>query len=231
MFFPEKIKKINNTDRVLEIGPGASPHPRSDVFLEMSWEDELIAKSQRGELSDKLVTDKQIVYYNGGVFPFNDKTFDYVICSHVIEHVPDVEKFVSEIKRVGKRGYMEYPLIYFEFLYNIDVHLNIQKFDFADNCLYYNKKESLMLKHFNPVQKFINHGMKKGMLSELYEYIKKFGVEGFEWDDDFYCKHTNDLSKLCFSDYKHIEKKVPMVVAQNKIIRIKNRFKRFLKLY
>ncbi len=41
--------------------------------------------------------------------PFKDKEFDYVICTHVIEHVNDPISFKEEIERVGKSGYIELP--------------------------------------------------------------------------------------------------------------------------
>lgn len=34
--------------------------------------------------------------------PFDDNTFDYIICNHVLEHIPDESKAFSEIKRVIK---------------------------------------------------------------------------------------------------------------------------------
>ena len=34
---------------------------------------------------------------------FKDETFDYLICNHVMEHIPDEAKAVSEIKRVLKK--------------------------------------------------------------------------------------------------------------------------------
>lgn len=36
--------------------------------------------------------------------PYKDSTFDYVICNHVMEHIVDEEKAVSEIKRVLKEN-------------------------------------------------------------------------------------------------------------------------------
>jgi SAM-dependent methyltransferase len=37
-------------------------------------------------------------------YPFPDNEFDQIICRHVIEHVPDVMSFVSELHRITKPG-------------------------------------------------------------------------------------------------------------------------------
>ena len=36
--------------------------------------------------------------------PFKDNTFDLIICSHIIEHITDVVKFMNEIHRIAKPG-------------------------------------------------------------------------------------------------------------------------------
>jgi len=36
--------------------------------------------------------------------PFPDKSFDFVYCAHVLEHVDDPIRACREIMRVGKRG-------------------------------------------------------------------------------------------------------------------------------
>ena len=41
--------------------------------------------------------------------PFADKEFDFVIASHVIEHVEDFEFFIKELERVSIKGYIELP--------------------------------------------------------------------------------------------------------------------------
>lgn len=46
---------------------------------------------------------------DGENLPVGDKEFDYIICSHVIEHVENPEKFVRELSRVANRGYIEAP--------------------------------------------------------------------------------------------------------------------------
>jgi len=41
--------------------------------------------------------------------PFKNKEFDYVILSHVMEHVPNLLEFKDEIVRIAKAGYIELP--------------------------------------------------------------------------------------------------------------------------
>lgn len=44
--------------------------------------------------------------------PFKDKQFNYVLCSHTIEHVDNPEKFYHELKRVGKHVVLAVPPIW-----------------------------------------------------------------------------------------------------------------------
>jgi len=44
------------------------------------------------------------VYYDGKTIPFPDAAFDGVICTEVLEHVPDPGPFVAEMHRVLKPG-------------------------------------------------------------------------------------------------------------------------------
>jgi SAM-dependent methyltransferase len=54
--------------------------------------------------------------------PFADKAFDFVICSHVLEHVRDPERAVAELQRVGRRGYIETPSAAWERVTGFDFH-------------------------------------------------------------------------------------------------------------
>jgi hypothetical protein len=42
-------------------------------------------------------------------FPFDDKQFDFVVCSHTLEDIRDPLATCREIRRVGKAGYIEVP--------------------------------------------------------------------------------------------------------------------------
>lgn len=196
MFYPEKIIKISSSDKVLEVGPGGTPHHRSDVFLEKNYSSEAIWELQRG-YAQKLSTDKKTVYYDGGVFPFEDNAFDYVICSHVIEHVENVEFFLSELFRVARKGYLEYPTIYYEYLYNFEVHLNFIKF--KDDVLMYMKKEDTSFNEFSPVQKLFYKSLEKGH-STLVDNLKKIMFEGFEWEHNFKVQRANTINDLIFDN-------------------------------
>jgi SAM-dependent methyltransferase len=41
--------------------------------------------------------------------PFEDRTFDSVLCSHTMEHVEDPDAFFAELSRVGKRVTLVLP--------------------------------------------------------------------------------------------------------------------------
>ncbi len=196
MFFPDRIRAIRPTDRVLEIGPGSTPHPRSDVFLEKIFQDPCEEIEQRGN-TPQLCTEKEIVYYDGGSFPCKDKEFDYTICSHVIEHIEDVETFLSEIFRVSAKGYIEYPTIYYEYLYNFKVHVNFLKK--WNGKLYYLPKSQTMLDQFMPVQRLLLDSLNKGY-SDLVDDLREVMFEGFEWLNPFDVERAVWIEQVSFND-------------------------------
>ncbi len=193
MFFPHLVKSINSNDIVLEVGPGGSPHPRSDILLEMSFEEE-VAAEQRG-YADKLKTNKQIVFYSGNSFPFRDNAFDYIICSHVLEHIEalELQSFVSELQRVARKGYLEYPTIYYEYLYNFKVHKTL--LNNKNGTLYYIDKENTALDEFFPVQVFFYKTLQNGY-DEVIRKNKGYFVQGFEWFDKLVLQQANSLQDL-----------------------------------
>lgn len=92
---------------VLEVGAGGNPYPRANVLL-----DAMESTVERNE--QQLINDRPLVLGLCEELPFKDKVFDYVIASHVLEHTDDPEKFLSELMRVGKAGYIETPEGWFE---------------------------------------------------------------------------------------------------------------------
>jgi SAM-dependent methyltransferase len=44
------------------------------------------------------------VYYDGKTIPFDDRYFDSVYSSEVLQHISDIEPIIAEIERVLKKG-------------------------------------------------------------------------------------------------------------------------------
>lgn len=108
---------IKSSDAVLEVGSGNNPNPRSNILCDRYLYD----NGQRaGEFG--IVIDRPLVIGDGYHLPFADKAFDYVICSHVLEHMEDPKAFVAEIERVGKRGYIEVPSALSERIFGWNFH-------------------------------------------------------------------------------------------------------------
>lgn len=197
MFFPERIKSIGPQYRVLEIGPGSFPHPRSDAFLELDFRTGAEKLAQRGGTPDDAKFGKRPVYYYAGdAFPFADNQFDYVICSHVVEHVENPEAFMREVFRVGQgRGYIEYPMITYEYLYNFDVHLNFVKYQAAQRILSYLPKRDTAFGQFAGVSAIFYKTLQCGW-DDLCAGNQELFFEGFEFERPFAVEKAPDLGRL-----------------------------------
>lgn len=101
---------------VLDVGSGGRPYPRSDVLL-----DRLTGAEHRcGE--DMMIDGRAAVFGDAKKMPFKDKAFDFVIASHILEHISEPEVFIKELQRVGRAGYIETPNALFERLYPHPIH-------------------------------------------------------------------------------------------------------------
>jgi len=92
---------------VLEVGSGGNPYPRANVLLDAY-------EYTRERHWDALIHDRPTVLSFGENLPFKDKSFDYVIAAHVLEHTPYPEKFLAELQRVSRAGYIETPDAFME---------------------------------------------------------------------------------------------------------------------
>ncbi len=216
MFFPERIVSIKDKDMVLEVGPGGTPHPRSDVLLEKRF-DEKDAWEQRGRTT-KLKTKREIIYYDGGRFPFDDNAFDYVICSHVLEHIPggQISMFLEELQRVAKRGYLEFPTVYYDYMYNFSKHLTFLTYE--DGVIKYLGKEKTALDTFIPIQVMLYETLIKGY-DMLVQDLKEYFFLGFEWQGEIVCEEVDDMADIVLplSKIKALDQKKRPISCKQKI--------------
>ena len=130
------IRNIKKDDLVLDVGSGDKPHWRADVIVDKFPDD------NRQRISGKILIDKRKIFINADVenLPFKDKSFDFVFCSHLLEHVGDLDKAIAEITRVGKRGYLEVPSAVLEILQPFKTHLWLCNYD--GKTLIFTQKEN-----------------------------------------------------------------------------------------
>lgn len=91
---------------VLDVGSGDKPSWRADVLL-----DRYVGAEHAGQRSGGRTARVTRPLFDAPAddMPFADGAFDYAICSHVLEHVPDPASVVAELTRVARAGYIEVP--------------------------------------------------------------------------------------------------------------------------
>ena len=86
----------NPSWKILDIGCGYRAHPKATIIADVQ------------DLSN-YYKERKFIKIDGKKLPFKDQEFDFVIISHVIEHVEDFEFFIKELERISKQGYIELP--------------------------------------------------------------------------------------------------------------------------
>tara|TARA_B100000959_G_C14913435_1_gene596162 strand:- start:165 stop:779 length:615 start_codon:yes stop_codon:yes gene_type:complete len=91
-----QVIENNSKWNILDIGCGYRAHPKASIIADIQ------------DFSN-YYKERKFVKINGKNLPFKDKEFDFVIASHVIEHIEDFEFFIQELERVSSKGYIELP--------------------------------------------------------------------------------------------------------------------------
>ena len=181
------ILEKNPKWKILDIGCGFRAHKNASVIADVQDFSEYYKEKKFVKINDKKL-------------PFEDNEFDFIISSHVIEHVNDFEFFIKELERVAPKGYIELPTrlgdnLVFE---NVKDHVWWFYFDDVSNKLIASKKNQL-------IEPFINVSTAK-----LFEKIfrESFVIE-LTWEDKIDYEIDNQIrqennKKISF--YKLIRK-------------------------
>lgn len=97
---------IRPGDKVLDMGSGHIPFPLATHLADISLSDGRVG---RNGAPFRHVEGKPVYECSVENTPFGDKEFDFVYCSHVLEHAEHPDVACRELMRIAKRGYIETP--------------------------------------------------------------------------------------------------------------------------
>ena len=163
----ETLLQENTSWKILDIGCGYTAHKNANVVCDVQ------------DLSS-VYKEKDFVKLTSNILPFKDKEFDFVIASHVIEHVKDVEIFIKELQRVSSKGYIELPTklednLVFE---NKKDHIWHMEFDDDKNQLIISKKTQFLepVLTVSSAKKFLKYFRQSLVLELFWENSIEFNI-------------------------------------------------------
>lgn len=106
-----KLLEQNPTWKVIDLASSTAGWKYADIFTDIIDRTEFY-KKRYGSNKKFIKCDVE------KPLPFKDKEFDFVIASHILEHVKDPENFLKTLMRIGKQGYIEIPTPLFDNLVN-----------------------------------------------------------------------------------------------------------------
>jgi len=171
------IKNINQTLKdnshwnILDVGCGYTANEYAKTVADIQ------------DLSN-FYKNKKFIRIKEKKLPFKDNEFDFVITSHVIEHVEDFQFFIKEIERISKKGYVELPTRLGDNLVieNLKDHIWWFKYDDELKLLRVSKKNQIL-------EPFINVSTAK----KLETIFKESLVMELIWENKIDYKIDNDL--------------------------------------
>ena len=157
----ENLLSTKKDWKILDIGCGYSANNYATTICDVQ------------DLSN-FYKDRNFVILEKNDLPFDDNHFDFVISSHVMEHVKDLEHFIKEIQRVSKKGYIELPT------------------KLEDNLVFENKKEHLWQMDFDDVNhklliskkiQFLEPVLTVSTIQKMREYFRSSLILELFWEN------------------------------------------------
>ena len=154
--------------------------------------------------------------------PFKDKEFDYVILSHVLEHIPNLLEFKDEVERISKAGYIELPTkLNDNIVFGCDEEIYGHKwwFEFDDD-----NQKLLYSPKINATEKFLS----VAQVWRFQKYFEDSFILQFHWHETIDLKERKPFKvdkKITFFQLikKYFSKKIRVPISKLKnIFKIKN---------
>ena len=194
------INKIlkNNNNKILDIGCGYTANSNATTIADVQ------------DFSN-FYKGKNFVKIENKKLPFRDKEFDFVIASHVIEHVEDFQFFIKELERIAHKGYIELPTrlgdnLVFE---NVTDHIWWFAFDDVEKILLASKRKQC-------VSPFLSVSSSKKFDSMFREsmVLELFWENTIEFKMDNKISNEN-VSKISFLKIvkKYLSKKLRQIIS------------------
>ena len=110
------LNTIPRDATVVDVGGGAAPFPRADYVID-AMPYEKLGTGSDGNIHQKLGIEPrysadrwiQTDLCDRRPWPIADKSFDFAICSHLLEDIRDPIWVCSELRRIARAGYIESP--------------------------------------------------------------------------------------------------------------------------
>ena len=161
------LKENQNNWKILDIGCNIAPVEFAQTVADI--------QNFSKFYEDK---NKKFVLIKDKTLPFSNNQFDFVYASHVIEHVEDLSFFISELKRISRKGYIELPSILEDNLVlsanSSEDHKWMFKFDDVDKVLLVEKIKQL-------IEPFITHGV---LFDNLRKNFRSSLVLELYWENE-----------------------------------------------
>ena len=130
---------------------------------------------------------------NSYPYPFEDKEFDYCFASHILEHIHEPVKFLNEIVRISKRGYIEVPSPLFD---NLISSFDGDPFGHKWWISFSDAKYTIQ---FRPRRHVSYNTVEIPECNKLYPFFRKSMVVELYWEDSI-------SAELCDETYSYENK-------------------------
>lgn len=113
--FPRR-HQIPDDAVVVDLGCGHMPNMRANILADKF----LVDDAERYQ--PLAIDERPFIVCDALYLPFKDRSVDYVICSHLAEHMEEPEALFGELTRVAHAGYIECPGRMREILHGWEFH-------------------------------------------------------------------------------------------------------------